>query len=420
MKPIRFIHCADLHIDTPFKGISEIQPGLQKLLYQSTYQAFNNIVDLAIEEKVDCVVIAGDIYDSENINVPAQLKFRKNLDRLSEAGIPTFIAYGNHDPLSSWSATLKPIDNVFAFPGDKVECFPLVKNGDTVALIYGISFAKRDITENLSLRFPRAEKRLPTIGVLHTNIGTNTGHLDYAPCSVSDLSKAGMDYWALGHVHGHRILNSSNPAVVYSGCSQGTNPREIGPKGCCLITLESGNEPEIQFKPTDIIRYGSTSIDISNCQYIGDVIDSIKDNCQAILDGIEGRNYVLRCTLTGRTDLHKEIQKGDSVPGILEEVRAQFSSNDPWIWLDKLELATAGSYDVDQLRQGNNLVADIISSFDELQSTKSQKLEGLREVLKPLFIEWRGSNYLDEMTDKELLELASQARNQMLDKLVTD
>ncbi|MCJ7653866.1 MAG: DNA repair exonuclease [Dehalococcoidia bacterium] len=420
MKPVRFIHCADLHIDTPFKGISEKHPELKELLHQSTYQSFNNIVDLSIKERVDCIVIAGDIYDSEDKSLQAQLRFRNNLNRLSEAGIPTFIAYGNHDPLNGWSATLKWPKDVFVFPGDRVESFSLTKNAETIALVYGISFAKQDVTENLALRFPRVEKRLPTTGVLHTNIGTNTGHKNYAPCSIEDLSKSGIDYWALGHIHKHSILSSSKPAVVYSGCSQGTNPSEIGPRGCCLVTLESGNDPVVVFVATDTVRYKSDSLDISNCQDVDEVISSIANKCQKIANDMEIRHSIVRLALTGRTDLHKELLRGNRISEIKEEVRAYFTGNHPWIWLEKLILSTAGTYNLDSLRQANAFIADIISIFDELESAKSQNLAELREVLKPLFTKWQGSDYLKELTDEELLELANEARGQMLDELITD
>ena len=151
MRPVRFIHCADLHLGTPFKGISELNPDLGDLLYQSTYLSFDNIVTLAIKESVDCVLIAGDVYDSEDKSLQAQLRFRNGLSRLSEAEIPTLIAYGNHDPLNGWSATLKWPKGVFTFPGDKVECIPLQKNAETIAMVYGISFAKRDIKERQHL-----------------------------------------------------------------------------------------------------------------------------------------------------------------------------------------------------------------------------------------------------------------------------
>ncbi|MFC1953903.1 exonuclease SbcCD subunit D, partial [Chloroflexota bacterium] len=206
VRPFTFIHCADLHLGTPFRGLSELNPDLGEELYKSTYAAFDNIVQLAITEKVDCVLIAGDVYDSEDKSLKAQLKFRDNLARLSEEGIHTYIAHGNHDPLSGWAAKLDLPERVFVFPGDKVESIAFQEGDETIATISGISFPKRDIHENLSLQFTPEKEKVPHVGILHTNVGASTGHEPYAPCNTEDLGKSGMDYWALGHVHQGRIL----------------------------------------------------------------------------------------------------------------------------------------------------------------------------------------------------------------------
>ncbi len=121
VRPFTFIHCADLHLGTPFRGLSELNPDLGEKLHKSTYAAFDNIVQLAITEKVDGVLIAGDVFDSEDRSLKAQLKFRDNLALLSGEGIHTYIAHGNHDPLSGWAAKLELPERVFVFPGGKVE-----------------------------------------------------------------------------------------------------------------------------------------------------------------------------------------------------------------------------------------------------------------------------------------------------------
>lgn len=418
MKTVRFIHCADLHIDSPFKGISEIQPDLGELLCQSTYQSFSNIVNLAITEKVDCVLISGDIYDSADKSLQAQLKFRNGLDRLCKEGIPTFIVYGNHDPLNSWSATLEWPKSVFVFQGDKAERYPLLKNGEVIAQIYGISFPKRDIYENLALKFARADRDVPCIGLLHANIGTNTGHEPYCPCTVDDLSTKGMDYWALGHIHTHSILRASNPAIVYSGCSQSRNPREAGEKGCCLVTLEPGIDPDIQFIPTDVVRYESDVIDISGCLNLDEVISSIKGKCEEISTNMGECHAIIRLSLTGRTDLHAELCRGNNIEELSGDVRSYFEGRDPWIWLEKLILNTAGTYDLEALRKGNDFIADIISIYDGLEDTQNESWEGIQETLKVLFSNWQGQKYLEELSKEELLELAREARNLTLDKLI--
>ena len=420
MKPVSLVHCADLHIETPFKGILEIQPELQEVLYQSTYQSFNNIVELAIRKQVDCVVIAGDIYDSEDKSLRAQLRFRDGVVRLAEFGIQTFVVHGNHDPLRGWAASVEWPTSMHRFSSEYVECVPLVRNGEVVANVYGISFAKRDVKENLALRFPKADKTVPAIGLLHANVGGNTTHDPYSPCTVDDLSLAGMDYWALGHVHSYTILSMSNPSVVYPGCSQGRSLREIGPKGCCFVILEPKHEPTIEFIPTDTIRYRSESLDVSSCSSIDDILSLVTERCNKISSELDKRVSVIRLMLTGRTDLHKELQKGDSITGILEDVRRHVVGSDPLIWLDQLLLGTAGTYDLDSLRQGNDFISDIMSIFDELRDAQGERLEELRKDLEPLFLKWRGRDHLEELTDEQLLEIANEARGLMLDSLISD
>ncbi|NIP99855.1 MAG: hypothetical protein GWM98_21770, partial [Nitrospinaceae bacterium] len=216
----RFIHCSDLHIDSPFKGLSAIHPQWAGRLRQAPLQSFLNIVDLAKREQVDAVIIAGDVFDSQNKSLQAQFKFRTGLQILSEHGIPVFIAHGNHDPLDSWSTTLDWPDGVTVFPGNRVQSVPVTRDGQTLAQIHGISFPKRDVFENLSLQFSRDQEKGFAIGVLHANVGGHPDHDPYASCSVDDLIGRKMDYWALGHIHARDVLRGAHPAIVYSGNAQ--------------------------------------------------------------------------------------------------------------------------------------------------------------------------------------------------------
>ena len=149
----KFIHCSDLHIDSPFKGFSFVENSLVEALRKSTYQAFQNIVELALKEKVEAVLIAGDIYDGAEKSLEAQLKFRHGLQKLSDKGIDTFIVHGNHDPLDSWSASLEWPERVHVFSGTEVECLPVERNGVVKAHVHGISYPKRDVMENLAQKF---------------------------------------------------------------------------------------------------------------------------------------------------------------------------------------------------------------------------------------------------------------------------
>ncbi len=418
MKPLRFIHCADLHIDTPFKQVSDATPEFRELLYRSTYQSFTNIINLAISEKVDCVLVAGDVYDSADKSLRAQLKFREGLQQLSDAGIHTFVVHGNHDPLNGWSATLTWPENVHIFAADNASCMPLKSNGETIAQVCGVSFPRRDVLTNLAAKFERTESDVPHIALLHTNVGANPDHDPYAPCSIEDLSSKGMDYWALGHVHTAVVLRANDPAIVYSGCSQGRSLRETGAKGCYLVELEPGGNPSIRFVPTDMVRQHADDIDLSDLTNLDDVMSAVRTRCEDIAQGMDGRHCVVRLRLTGRSSLHGELSKGDTVGELLESTREYFEDSSPRIWLEKLQLNTAGVYDVESLRQGNDFIADIISVYDGWEANDGQILTDLREETEGVLSAWQGQKYLDSMTDNELLELVRESRNMILNEVV--
>ena len=420
MSTIRFIHCADLHIDSPFKGISEINEELRDILYNSTFQSFRNIVDLAIENEVHAVLIAGDIYDGADKSLKAQLRFRDELTRLSNQGIPSYAVAGNHDPLDSWSASIVWPEGAHFFGGDKVEKYPLAVEGETVAEIYGISFPKQNVTDNLAMQFDRENDKVPAIAILHTNIGENTGHKSYAPATIENLKSRKMDYWALGHVHTRKQLNEHSPVILYSGNSQARNPRELGKKGCTLVEMEKDGSCELTHHSTDVVRYQSADIDITALSTLDEVIESIKNECNDISSAMEGRHALIRLTLQGRTEINEELRKGNNLADVIDSVREQFEGDDPIIWLEKITLNTAGMYDVDALRGGKDFIADIIGLYDEISNGDADSVMNIREIIKPLTESWSGAKHLDEFSEEEIIKLAVEARDWTLDQMVGD
>jgi DNA repair exonuclease SbcCD nuclease subunit len=386
-----------LHIDSPFKGFSAIHPEWAERLREAPLQSFLNIVDLAILERVDAVIIAGDVFDGEDKSLHAQFKFRNGLQRLSDQGIPSFIAHGNHDPLNSWSRTLKWPEGVTVFPGDCVQSVPVVKGGQTVAHVYGTSFPERDMFDNLTQRFERQQ---------------DSG---FAPCAVDDLVARGMDYWALGHIHLREVLRKSHPAIVYCGNSQGRHFKESGSKGCCLVTLNEGAVPNIQFLATDTIRFVESAVDVSACASLDAVVETIVRQCKTLLIQAEGRSLVVRQTLIGRTDIHALLRKGGTLESLRDEVFRSFSDRESGLWLE-FRLQTRGAYDIDALKQGKDFIADLIALYDS--KTAPGTFPECREPLKDLFRSWEGGYLLSELTDDELREILFQARNLTLDMLI--
>lgn len=200
MSILRFVHAADLHLDSPFTGLRNISPQISSTLYRATFAAYENIISLCLEENVDALLVAGDIFDSADRSLKAQLAFVEGLKRLDDKGIRSFICHGNHDPLNGWEARIDIPTTCHRF-GETVETVPIFPGHPERALVHGISYPRRDVRENLIPRFGKAEAGPFNIGLLHANVNNNTQHDAYAPCSLSDLESTNMDYWALGHVH---------------------------------------------------------------------------------------------------------------------------------------------------------------------------------------------------------------------------
>jgi len=418
MALLRFLHCADLHIDSPFKGIGKIHPEFRDILYNSTYQSFAKIVDLALSEEVDFVAICGDVYDSSDKSLKAQIHFRDELSRLAAAGITAYIVHGNHDPLNGWSASLIWPDNVKVFGGEDFECVDFKRQDNTLARIYGISYKERDVTQNLALRFQHEETDIPAIALLHANIGSNPAHKSYAPASINDLLNRGINYWALGHVHQRAILRDASPSIVYPGNSQARHPRETGAKGCYIVDMESDGTCSMRFEETDLVRYESKAIDIENITDVDTLVGQILGLCDDNSQNVNGRTIVLRLVLVGRSELHGQLSRSENTQELLETAQTRLIESGSAVLIDRIQLQSSSPFDIDELRAGNDFVSDLISLYDALEDSTSEQWNAIRSALQPLYETWRGHHLLSELSDDQIKELATQAMYQTLDRFV--
>ena len=260
-KHFSFIHCADLHLGEPFGGVRLGTKGpWNEQIGKATFKAFERVVDAALENRVDAILISGDVYNSDHHSLAAQMAFGRELYRAAQAGIEVFIVHGNHDPGEAWRADIPLPETVHVFSSDEVTGIPLMKDGEKAATIYGISYKTRHTKDDLVRSFHVNPEDGFTIGMLHTEAGVE-GSL-YAPCTVEELKTAGIDYWALGHVHTRKTL-SMKPYIVYPGNTQGLDITEIGPRGCYLVDAGAYGTVTLKFIETDVIRWMDMVIDIA-------------------------------------------------------------------------------------------------------------------------------------------------------------
>lgn len=336
MKTFRFFHTADIHLDSPLKGLAGQEGSVVDRIRTATREAFGNLVGQALQEEVAFVIIAGDLYDGDWRDFQTGLFFVGQMGRLSAAGVPVFLLYGNHDAESRITRRLVLPENVKTFSARKPETFHLEEIG--VAL-HGQSFRQRDIVDNLVPGYPEPIADMFNIGVLHTGLGGLGGHANYAPCTLDELVSKGYDYWALGHVHRATILHE-RPHVIFSGNLQGRHIRETGPKGAYLVTVEDGELTEALQIPGDVVRWARLSVPVDGCERMSEAVDRVRGAIeQAVARDADGRLLACRIELTGQTDIHDILLASNEY--FLAEARgAALGLGEEMAWIERIVIAT--------------------------------------------------------------------------------
>ena len=413
---LRFIHAADLHLDSPFTGIKAAAPeNVATALYSATFDSYNNIIDLCITEQVDALLVAGDIYDGADRSQRAQRAFIDGLRSLDAAGIRSFVCHGNHDPLDGWEARLSYPDGCHRF-GSEFEAVPLFPDEPERALIYGISYPTRDVYDNLVSQLGQVDEAAFTVGLLHANVGGNTDHALYAPCSLDDLAQSGIDYWALGHVHTRQVLRERAPTVVYPGNPQGRHPNETGARGVYLVEVDATGSVNLDFRPTDTVRWERVSIDISALETEQDLLNEIDDTIQNRLDGAEGRSVVARMTLTGRGELNRFLRQTGAADDLLEGVNNQWAERVPFTWCERIEDESAAAIDRDAMRSGEDFLAEVLRTADQIRENPETLHAGLVE----LYQHRRFRQHLAAFTAEEIAALLDEAEALAVNLLAED
>ncbi|MBN1159026.1 MAG: DNA repair exonuclease [Bacteroidales bacterium] len=418
MKRVRFIHTADLHLDTPFKGLANWNRELAARLKDATFHSFEKIIDSCITENVDFLIISGDIFDSESKSLSAQLRFVSGLKKLSGKGIATYFVCGNHDHIGSWINAIRIPDNVFRFDAYGVEHYTHKRGKDPVADLYGVSYGKKAVGENLALEFRIRENASPvSIAILHGTVGIPGPHRKYAPFRMEDVMNRGFDYWALGHIHKRKIVHDSHPAVVYPGNTQGRDFGETGTKGCCLVEIIPGINPSMKFVPTHMIRFEEVGIDLSGVHEAGKLQDKIQESRIRIDDYNENDSYILRITFTGRTPLHAQLNKPEEIRQLMDFFNEGQLERENFTWIDQISVRTNPDIDIDQIRKGSDFTADLLQAFEVYEQDEVKQVRLIQELDEDIN-RYAVKRETSEIDANERTELFEKAKWMLLDQIL--
>lgn len=360
-KHFSFVHCADLHLGEPFRGV---RPGNRgpwtEAIGKATFTAFERVVDAAVNAHADALLIAGDVYDSASHSLAAQMAFARELYRAAERGIQIFIVHGNHDPEEAWRADIPLPPSVHVFSSRCVESVPLMAGGEQAATVYGISYPSRHVKENLAASFRRSAGDGFAIGMLHTDVGVPDS--PYAPCTMEDLRASGMDYWALGHIHRRQVLSEA-PYAVYPGNTQGLDRTETGAKGCYLVDVGAYGTVTMKFIETDAVRWLDMEVDISEMPDQEALFREIT-RCRAALKTETGKPNMVRLILTGRGPLRKAVSSESGQEFILQTLNDKEQFRHLFAYFCGIEDRTQPELDLLERRQLPDVLGDYLRAYD--------------------------------------------------------
>ena len=414
----KFIHAADVHLDSPLRGLSRYESAPAESIRNACRRAFENLVDRAIEEKVAFVLLAGDLYDGDWKDYNTGIFLSQQMGRLGQHNISVFAVAGNHDAANRMTKALDSPANMKILSSRKVET---IKLDDLAVAIHGRSFGTQHVDENLAAGFVAAEKGMFNIGLLHTSLDGREGHAVYAPCTMDDLRSKGYQYWALGHIHKQEFV-SKDPWIVFPGCVQGRHIRETGPKGCVLVTVEDGVISEVEKIALDVLRWVRCNVDLTDVAGMREVLERTRKTIEKERTLANGRPLAMRIRFEGTTKISDELA---AYPERLEQqikaLGAEIAGDN--LWIERIENAAVGKLDLDSTLNDDTAFGKLLK---EILATPGnpEEITGLKDILADLRqkmpSEAFGPDFVLNLDEEQTVQrLVEEAKHMLVGRLLT-
>ncbi|MFF2446269.1 exonuclease SbcCD subunit D [Neobacillus sp. NPDC058068] len=400
MKKISFIHAADLHLDSPMVGLKHLPANIFTRVKESTFTALKKLTATAIEQQVDFVILAGDLFDGEDRSLRAQSRFRMEMLKLSEQEIPVYVVHGNHDHLNGSWVHLDMPENVHVF-NSEVETKRLETKSGEIVHLSGFSYPTRHVFARKIDDYQMLAGADFHIGILHGNESSGTEHDNYAPFTIKDLQKKDFDYWALGHIHKRCIL-SENPPIIYPGNIQGRNKKETGSKGFYHVTL-SDAETELDFIESSDIVWEEVTLDAASAKNFHDILQL----CQSTIDKLRrDKTGVFLTLFIENIQLDNDLEKRSLDSELIELILDVEREEESFVWLVGLNIKESQQIDKEQLKMEANFYAELFETIEHY--------DDVNYALAPLYEHHLGRKYLSHLSETEQEELIEKSEKLLI------
>jgi DNA repair protein SbcD/Mre11 len=399
METIRFFHVADLHLDSPFKGLKHLPKEMFERIHNSTFASFEKVVKEAIERRIDFMILSGDLFDEEDRSIRAQAKLVKQFQILHTYDIPVFIVHGNHDHLGSRRLEIDMPDNIHIFH-EKTEVKHLTTKNGALVDIVGFSYGTRHIRERRVGEYPKGTADRYTIGILHGSEGSiHSSHETYAPFTVDELLVKNYHYWALGHIHQRRILHEE-PFIVYPGNIQGRHRKETGAKGCYEVVL-GGHHTELSFIPTHDLIWETCKVSLKGTGRFGEVFQRIQQAMESICG-----DSLIEILLTDEDSLTKDINIKIDNGDLLEALQSDIGGHGEMKWVHSIRRSTGKS----GFREQDPFKQEVIATLENMDE------EDWNEALAELYEHTSIYRFLEPLEEDEKKSLKYETRHLLENK----
>ncbi|MFD2670574.1 metallophosphoesterase family protein [Marinicrinis sediminis] len=426
MKAFSFLHAADLHLDSPFKGLQLEKSRLRQRLITASFESLNRLVETAIAKQVSFVLLAGDVFDLEDRSLRAQHALYQACARLGDAGISVYAIHGNHDPQDGAWLNLDWPETVHFFSAKQVEQVEIKdRHGDPIAAVSGISYPTRHVLDNLSSLFPvkdEQERRLYQIALLHAQVGTSADHEPYSPCQLTDLTSKGYHYWALGHIHARQVLHE-DPYVVYPGNIQGRHRKEKDEKGCYVVHVDTDQSTRLEFVPLHAVQFGEMRVEVAGTPRLHELSEQIQEQLETSWQN-QQRSLLLRLVFTGDGDLACLGADEEDVRLWLQDVFEPFEKglhsgqHDRFLalesWVDETQ-SVVFEHDLPDSEFLRHIWQEGADWLNELRTDSPSAIE---EVLEPIHANRKAVKYMPKWSAAEWAELVEKARQEAIRTLL--
>lgn len=397
MRALKLIHAADLHVDSPLRGLERYEGAPATMLRNATRRALENLVELCLREQAALLLLAGDIFDGDWRDYSTGLFFAAQMARLRQAGIRVVSVRGNHDAQSQIRRELRLPDNVHELATRRPQS---VVFEDLGIAVHGQGFSTREVREDLAAHYPAPVQGVLNIGLLHTALTGRFEHATYAPSTLGVLRAKGYDYWALGHVHAREVV-SMEPWVVFPGNLQGRHAREPGAKGATVITVERGRILDVRHEVLDAVRWVVCHVDATAAASPHDVVELARAGLLRHASEAGGRLLAARIVVAGQSRAHARLMGAPE--RWTQQLRACALDVDQGsVWIERALFETRAPGDPAADAARSEALGDLLGALagvptdPETLAELGQVLDELRHKLPPAALEGEDGLRLDD------------------------